>query len=123
MSTVVFYQLLLSAINIGCLLTALELMGAFNAATIVACMGILNISIPTAFYCKYSENISADLEAIGDTFWECSWYLLPLKQQEMFILSILRSQKECRMMGLGMVECSLATFLSVNIVFLKNNCG
>lgn len=114
MATVLFYQLVLSAVNIGFLLTVIEWMGAFNSIAFISILGILTISLPTFFYCKLSENVTTDLEAIEDAFRECMWYYLPMKQQKMFILPIIRSQREFRMMGLGMIECSLSAFSSVS---------
>lgn len=114
MGTVLFCQLLLSAVNIGFLLTVIEWMGVLNSVTFVSILGILTISLPTFFYCKLSENVTTDLEAIEDAFRECLWYYLPVKQQQMFILPMLRAQREYRMMGLGMIGCSLPVFSSVN---------
>lgn len=41
------------------------------------------------------------------------WYEMPLKEQKAIMLMMQRSQKEFRLTGLELVDCSLATFLEV----------
>lgn len=113
-SSVLFYQLLLSAINVGCLLTVIESSKTLNSMAFVAFIEIVTLSMPTAVYCKFSENVTQDLGAIEDAFSDCLWYCWPAKQQKLFILPIMRAQRKYRMMGLGLIECSLITFSTVN---------
>lgn len=119
MSSVLFFQLVLSAVNAACTLVVFDSSDKMDYGVFVALVGIITISLPTALHCNLSEQATSDMEGIGDAFSQCPWYYLPVKQQQMFILPILRSQRSYRMTGLGMFECSLATFLSVNIsIFL-----
>lgn len=71
-------------------------------------------------YCKISENITNDLYSIGDAFYECVWYRLPIKQQKTYSMPIQCGQKEFRLMGLGFIECSLETYFAVWTHFWMN---
>lgn len=115
MSSVLFFQLVLSAVNAASFLVVFASSDKMDYGVFVALVGIITISLPTALHCKLSEQATCDMADIGDAFSQCAWYNLPAKQQKMFILPILRAQRNYRMMGLGMFECSLATFLSVKI--------
>lgn len=114
-SAVLFYELLLSAINLAWQLKVVAANSIFSILGITCFLAAVSVSVPTALYCKVSESLTGDLERIEDDFYDCSWYCLSVKHQQMFILPIARAQREYRMMGFGMIECSLATFTSVNI--------
>lgn len=111
--TALFYQLLMSAIEIAYFTVGIE---SESSSHLVVCLvGVSSVLLPTFFFCKLSENITADLEEIGDAFYNCAWYYLAVSHQKTFILPISRSQKTYRLTGLGIVQCSLAIFLSVSI--------
>lgn len=61
-----------------------------------------------------SENVTLDLGAAGTSFYNCAWYLLPVKHQQLLVVTIQRGQIEFRMSGLGLVECSLRVFTAVS---------
>lgn len=67
-------------------------------------------------FCYLSEHITAALLRIGDAFFESIWYRLPPGQQKLVALSINRSQKTFSLKGLGIIYCSLFTFLQVNLI-------
>lgn len=113
MSSILFFQLLISAIDIAIFLVALDSNIVFNIGGVVAFVGLLNVIVPLFIYCKLSENITTDLFATGDIFFECVWYRLPIKQQKIFFHPIQRGQREFRLMGLGISECSLNILSSV----------
>lgn len=118
-SAVLFYELLFSAINLAWLLKVVAANSIFSILGITCFLAAWSVSVPTALYCKMSENLTGNLEKIEDLFYDCSWYCLSVKHQQMFILPILRAQKEYRMIGLGLIECSLATFTSVGFHFYQ----
>lgn len=64
-------------------------------------------------YCSYSEDVSEDLGATAELFYEMDWYRLSDKMKKLYILSIARGQKEFRLTGLGIIECSLRIFAKV----------
>lgn len=115
MSTVFFYQLLFCAINTAFFLFVIESCALFSLSTLVCFVGISSVLVPAFFFCKLSENVTFELEVIGDSFYDCSWYCLSVKQQKLFILVIGRSQKATRMNGLGIIQCSLGVFTSVSL--------
>lgn len=113
MSGPLFYQLVLSA-----LVTAVDLFiihrNGLSSASVVACVSIITLMVPTFFYCKLSESITSHLLEIGDGFFESAWYELPMSQQKLFLMPIKRAQCEIRWMGFYIIYCSLPTFLSVS---------
>lgn len=117
MSGIFFVQLLWCAVEMAFLLSTLE-----SESTLVVWVSILaipSVMLPTFFYCKLSENLTTDLAVIGDAFYDCAWFNLLAKQQEFFLMPIQRAQIEFRCTGLGIVDCSLRIFLSVNHIFAK----
>lgn len=112
MSPILFPQLFICAIDIAILLIAID-SHVFSITSAMLAVGLFNILIPLFIYCKLSENITFDLFRSGDLFFECAWYHLPIKQQHLFIVPIQRAQRGFRLMGLGIIECSLSMFLSV----------
>lgn len=69
-------------------------------------------------YCYFSENITTKSFEIGDIVYNSLWYEMSTKEKKAIVLMIQRSQKEFRLTGLGLVDCSLGQFLSVTIGFL-----
>lgn len=114
MSEVIFYQVLLSAVELATFMFVIDRTDAMSPLNNVALIAILTILPQTFFFCKLSENITDRLEAIGNVFYGCSWYCLSAKQQQLFLLPIQRGQREFRMNGLGIVDCSLEIFWAVN---------
>lgn len=113
-SPVLFYQLVLCAVNTAIFLYVLGLQGLLlNLDALVCLMGILSVLFPTFIYCHLSESLTFKLCSVGLIYYSCAWYCLPIKQQKLIILPIKRAQKEVRMTGLGIVDCSLSIFSSV----------
>lgn len=76
-------------------------------------MCTLLTALSTYVFCFFSENVTNDLHSIGDAFYQANWYAHPAKQQKLYMLSIQRAQREFRMTGLGVVDCSLQVYSSV----------
>lgn len=113
MSSILFVLLLLYGITIG-----VFMFGAISCdPTTVAFYGsVCALSDKLAellMYCYLSENVTSDLGATGDAFFHSLWYRLPIKLQKLYIIPIQQSQKEFRLTGLGIVECSLRIFITV----------
>lgn len=64
----------------------------------------------TFVYFYLSEWITSDLLEIGDYFYNSAWYRLPAKQQKLLVLPIRRAQREFRLKGFGLFDCSLEVF-------------
>lgn len=118
MSACLFIQLLMSAITIAFILFSIESHDqAFNVTFLLPLVAVIVVLITLFMYCKLSENITCDLYAIGDIFYESAWYRLTVKQQQMFVLPVQRAQSKFRLTGLGIFECSLETYLTVSVEY------
>lgn len=115
MNVVIFYQMLFSANELALFLFQIDAANAMSAYNFIPISGASTVLLPTFLFCKLSENMSAQLQTIGEAFYECSWYCLSARQQRGFLLPIQRAQKEVRMNGLDIVECSLENFSAVSV--------
>lgn len=113
MSAPLFYQLLMCASIIAFNLFVLESNNIFSFDGIVASYEVLCYGTLTFIYCYLSDAITSNLYDIGDSFFGCAWYILPIQQQKMFIVPIQRSQRRFHLTGLALADCSLKNFLSV----------
>lgn len=64
-------------------------------------------------FCYVSENITAKALDNANIAYNATWYELPNNTQKAFIMIIMRSQESYRIIGLGMIDCSLEVFLKV----------
>lgn len=122
MSSTFFFLLLCSAINTAILLLAVDVDNLFTITTVSVIDGLVFVFVQTFFYCYLSEGVTSKLRSIGDIFYESAWYQLPVKQQQMVQLPILQSEREFRLMGLGIIDCSLWVFVSVSIKWTNIGC-
>lgn len=99
-------------------LFAVELNGIFSMTTLVACIDLFSVNSLMVIYSYLSEWITSDLLEIGDIFYNSAWYQLPVNEQRLLTLPIGRAQREFRLSGLGLFDCSLAVFSSVKIPLL-----
>lgn len=83
---------------------------------------LININCASLFliiryiYCHFSEKMASTSDVIGDVLYDSSWYEMSTIEQKAIILMIQRSQRKFRLTGLGLVDCSLASFLTVIII-------
>lgn len=81
------------------------------------------ILLPMIFaFCFLAELITANLFHIGGIFYDSLWYQLPAKQQRIVIFPIQRGGRGFRFRSLGLIDCSLATFLSVFFNYFSKIC-
>lgn len=118
MRFILFTMIVMVTISLSMHLFAIELIGVFSLGGLFALLGSFVVLVFMFIYCYVSECITTDLMEIGDAFYNTPWYRLPVKQQKLMVLPILRAQREFRLSGLGLIDCSLATFVSV-IAFLS----
>lgn len=99
------------------MIDVMETIHSFGLTFFATLTGLINILMQMIIYCQLSENVTLDLLASGDTFYESLWYRLPITVQKLYMLPIQRSQREFRVTGLGIIECSLRVFASVWFTF------
>lgn len=114
-------ELLLFTITLECTvviafnLCVLEMSATVNLEAIVALLSLLFILSMTFAHFYLSEWITTDLLSIGDTFYNSEWHrAITAKRRQFLVLPIQLTQREFRLQGLGLFDCSLAFFLSVN---------
>lgn len=113
----ILFNMLLSCI----LLLALSLF-SLNESTVLnvrlaANFNLLLIYLMACYiYSYFSEVMTTNSFKIGDNVYNLLWNEMPVKQQKLIIMIINRSQKEFRLTGLGMIDCSLAMFLAVMLI-------
>lgn len=112
----IFYQMLFSAIDLASFIFAIDEKQGMSPSNATAVVGASTVLLPTFLFCMLSENVTLRLQEIGDAFYGCSWYYLDARQQRLFLLPIQRAQKELRLNGLNIVNCSLEIFSRVNAV-------
>lgn len=110
----IFFQLLMCAVLLAVYMTGLEKCDGFGTNFLLALRGLI-VSIASAFNsCFLSERVTTTLDGVGGVFYGCGWYRLPVRRQKLLVVAIQRTQREFRMTGLGLVECSLRAFASVS---------
>lgn len=114
MELILFNMTLTCTIVLAFNLLVVELNGTINLEIFVAFVDLGVVLGLTIGYYYPAEWITSDLLMIGDHFYESYWYRLPAHQQKLLVLPIQRAQRELRLKGLGLFECSLSVFLTVN---------
>lgn len=113
MSVILFTRLLVCAIVVALSLFALQSNSLVSIDTIISMYEMFSIVVETFIYCHLSDQATTHLLNVEDIFYDCVWYMLPVKQQKLFILPMQRAQRQFYFSGLGMVDCSLETFAKV----------
>lgn len=120
MEVTLFNITVICTICIAFNLLAVELNDSINMGLLIAFADMAVVLAITGVYFFHSEWITSDLLEVGDNFYNSAWYLLPVKQQRLLVLPIQRADREFRLKGLGLFECSQAAFLSVFLFFSQN---
>lgn len=118
MSIALFLLLLMYAITIAVFMFGTVSADPCSLRFFGSLVGVVNLVLQLTAYCNQSENVTSDLSATGDLFYHSLWYRLPIKLQKLYIIPIQLSQKEFRLTGLGMIECSLRIVATVQFLFL-----
>lgn len=113
MSPILFFLLVSYAIIIAVFLLNFEQIDEISLTVYGMVSAFINFIAQLVIYSRLSENISEDLFATGDLFYQSPWYQLPPRLQLFYILPIQRPQKAFRLKGLGIIECSLGVCASV----------
>lgn len=91
----------------------IEISETFTLETFVAVADLCIVIGVTFAHFYLSEQVTSDLLAIADIFYNSTWYRLPARQQKLVVLPIQRADRDLRLNGLGMFECSLSVFATV----------
>lgn len=113
MEWIIFNITFTCIIVIACNLFVIETNVAPSFQILIAFCDMLTLVGLSFIYFYFSERFTSNLLEIGEIFYHSSWYRLPKKQQNQVLLPIQRAQREFRLKGLGLFNCSLPVFLSV----------
>lgn len=116
MEVIIFNMTLTCTLVIAFNLYVLDASDSFNVDMLNASLDLLVIVALTFAYFYPSEQFTTNLLEIGDIFYDSTWYKqLTAKQQILIILAMQRAQREIRLTGLGLFNCSLPIFQAVRI--------
>lgn len=116
MNEIIFFVFLSTTMIIAFNLFALESNNPLSLQSIVG-ICVLICLLPLNFaYCYFADIVTANLYEIGDIFYNIAWYQLPVQMQIFLVLPIQRTGKRFRFQSLGIIDCSLAVFLSVGSI-------
>lgn len=114
MEVILFNITLTCTIVIAFNLLVVELNDSLSFEMFIAFVDLGVVLTLTAVYYFHSEWITADLWEISDNFYNSPWSLLLVKHQKLLVLPIQRGQREFRLKGLGLFNCSLPVFVMVS---------
>lgn len=117
MEMILFFITLECTVVIAFNLYVLEMNSTVNMETIVSMFSLFILITFTFTHFYLSEWITVDLMSVADIFYNSPWYCMPPRLQIMMVMPIGKSQVEFRLKGLGIFECSLAVFKTVNFIF------
>lgn len=113
LSAVVFGVLVTCIIFLALILFSLDQTDQINFALLLNLIGLSTYLSIAYIYSYFSDTMTANSYKIGDATYNSVWNRMSVEQQKAIMLIIRRSQKKIRLTGLGMVDCSLETFLKV----------
>lgn len=119
MSGVLFYQLLSCILFLALSFLFVDKAERFDTALVLNLQCLVMYMLVCYLYCDLSEQITGHSIEIGDIVYASLWYESTPRHREALALIILRSQKEFRLKGFGLVNCSLPRFLMVGDFGLK----
>lgn len=113
MSGAIFIQLFSCVLFAATALLSLDQFEQIDRDVLFNFDNFFNSSVIGFIYCYFSEKITNISFEIGDIVYFSSWYAMPFKQQKTIVMVIRESHEEFRLNGLGIIDCSLSTFLAV----------
>lgn len=113
MSGVLFFQLLSCILFLALSFLFVDKAEQFDAALVLNFQCLIMYMTVCYMYCDLSEQITEQSFEISTIVYASLWYESTPKQREALVLIMLRSQKEFRLKGFGLVNCSLPRFLMV----------
>lgn len=114
MSGPLFYELAGCIVYIAFILFALDQsMKEMNFDTLLTIDCLMTTNFLNFILCHFSEELTQRSFDVADIIFKSKWYKLSIKQQQLLVMPIHRSQKEFRLKGHKIIECSMETFLTV----------
>lgn len=121
MSVIIFNVLLSCVLFFVLILLALDRFSTTDLNLLINMNCLVAYLVICYVNCHFSESITTKSFEIGDIIYNnLLWYEMSIKERKVVTLIIQQSQKEFRLTGLGLVDCSLARFLAVRNNFLHS---
>ncbi|XP_031636184.1 uncharacterized protein LOC116349071 [Contarinia nasturtii] len=112
-----FFQLLVYVVFLALnLLQFDQEISDFSLAMALNINALLNQVLLNYVTCNYSTNVALKVCTVADVAFDAHWYSFPVADQKLFPLLIQRTQKQIRLSGYDIINCSRETF----ILFLKS---
>lgn len=108
-----FTLILLVTLVIATSLSAVELNVALSLDVFNALIDLVMLLAGCFAYCYGSDCVTLGLLEVSQIFYDSSWYYLAAKKQKLLVLPIQRAQREFRLRGLGLIDCSMVVYSSV----------
>lgn len=118
MSGVIFSTLLGCVLYLALMLYSLDQATVIDVALFIKVTSLSTMLIVGHMCCHFSETITTNSFKIGEDAYDLLWNEMTVNQQKAIVLIIARSRIEFRLTGLGLIDCSLRSFLTVTIIFL-----
>lgn len=121
MSGILFNQLFSCILFLALMLFSMDQSETFDSSLLsthwMSLQSLISFLIIGYVYCRLSENITTKSFEIGDTVYSNSfWYEMSINERKSIIPIIRQSQREFRLKGLGIIDGSLATYLTVILI-------
>lgn len=113
MDLFLFSMVLLITIVIATDLAAVELSDALSLEAMIAIADLALVLMADFVYSFQSDFVTLSMLEIGEIFYNSPWYRLPAAKKRLLVLPIQRAQREFRLKGLGLIDCSVVVFTSV----------
>lgn len=113
MELILFNTIFVCVVVIACNLYVIDSNNTLSYEIIVALIDASSLVGLSFLYFYFSERITTNLSEIDYVFYQSEWYRLTPKQQVRLVVPMQRAQREFRLNGLGVFDCSLPVFLSV----------
>lgn len=113
MSDIIFIMLFSCVIYFSICLFSLDQVDEIDSTFRIRITAPLPILFVTCLYCYFSEMITEKSAAVAQTTFDSMWYKLAMNQQKAIIPILVRSQREFRLQGLGIIDCSFPIYLAV----------
>lgn len=91
----------------------LQSFGAHIVFTLLASVVFMFIISYVLPHCYYATRITEKMSQNNERIYMTNWYRLPIKRQRDFHMLLMYSQREYTIIGYGIANCSMATFLAV----------
>lgn len=112
-SAAFFFQISMFILMLAVDLFIIDQTGGIDANALLNLNSTSMFFVMSYVFCYLSENITAKSLANANIAYEATWYKMSNSSQKAIGMIIMRSQREYRIVGFGMVECSLEVFLTV----------